>query len=340
MLNELRKYISSILFEGRKEDIQAQHPEIDVEFLSKNDPTKNLKYLHWMAKQQEEGNDPEEIVELVREFDKNIQRIPGKNIDSYTMETLSKQLEAFKGPSKRKEVAIAKEGGKKIYEDDDVMVYHIMTPQASMLYGKNTTWCISSSDFNKTMKNWKNYVSDLVRNIEFYFIIRKFPKGNNFDKVAVNYHTDITEPPIFTDALDVQQNGKVLKNAIPNFSKIVEFIKEYTFERPDMTKNIHGKFGKNKNEFIELLKSEVNNLSKSELEHVIEQTVKQEDLWENFNDFVSTIEPGNLKQKIWYAIPFDQRSNFAQSFLDGSDNDYVKYAKDELLIGKLNSFNL
>lgn len=49
---------------------------------------------------------------------------------------------------------IKKEGSDKLYEDDDIAVYHIKTPEASCAYGAGTRWCISSDSSSGAFREY------------------------------------------------------------------------------------------------------------------------------------------------------------------------------------------
>ena len=69
-----------------------------------------------------------------------------------------------------------KSGAKKLYEDSDWIVYRITTYEASVLYGKNTKWCITGR-YNGNEERGEEYFYDYIKDYNldggYYFYISK-----------------------------------------------------------------------------------------------------------------------------------------------------------------------
>jgi hypothetical protein len=182
--------ISSLLVEGRKEDILKKYGKNKktkevINYFSDNDPSGNNKYLEWMVKvylgigKQEAGHTYENISYIVELFHKNLQRIKNKDINSYTFERLAEIV--LEAEEKRKAKELEKRAKKEktvIYEDDNWLVVSPHSWKASCYYGAGTKWCVTSKD---TSRHWENY----SRNASFFYVINKnLKKKNPLYKVA------------------------------------------------------------------------------------------------------------------------------------------------------------
>ena len=135
--------ISNLLIEGRLEDTIKKYKDLDdgfgareeedIRLLSNEDPSGNNKYLDWMVKiyfglgkdsENFRGNlyasNKRRILQAVKKFHKNIQRIKNKDINSYP--NLGElDLVVNEAEEKRKLKELEKEAKKQktvIYEDD------------------------------------------------------------------------------------------------------------------------------------------------------------------------------------------------------------------------------
>ena len=116
------------------------------------------------------------------------------------------------------------DGAEKIYEDDEWLVYHIKTVEASVLLGKGTKWCISATDENY----FNSYAED---NTTFYFFIsKKLPQTNkNYKIAAAVYENDVIE---YFDAAD---NEIYNVSFLPNI-KLNSIIPDFRIEDAVLTK--------------------------------------------------------------------------------------------------------
>jgi len=171
--------VSDLLLEGRKEDILKKYGGMDdmaedtIHYFSNNDPSGNNKYLEWMTKtwlgliDKDYSPEDNEVVDVVKLFHKNIQRIERKDINSYTFKELK---ETVKEAEEKRELAQLKKEAKKqktvIYEDDKWFVVSPHSWKASCYYGAGTKWCV-------TAKNTSNHWDRYSRRASFHYIIDK-----------------------------------------------------------------------------------------------------------------------------------------------------------------------
>ena len=170
--------VSNLLIEGRLEDTIKKYAQMDdmgeeyIRYFSTNDPSGNNKYLEWMTKMwmgSDKSYSPEdtEVVDVVKLFHKNIQRITNKDINSYTFKELK---ETVKEAEEKRELAQLKKEAKKqktiIYEDDKWFVVSPHSWRASCYYGAGTKWCV-------TQRNTSNHWDRYSRRASFFYIIDK-----------------------------------------------------------------------------------------------------------------------------------------------------------------------
>jgi hypothetical protein len=182
-----------------------KHPDHEdgIRLLASRDPSSNLKYLDWAAKVLASGQAlaPEiaDVVELFHQF--NGASVPRHSrhstwrskyvrpdIYSYRPQDLAslrdlllKMKRAKDRKRKKRERLYRIEGSVEVdvvYDSDDLIVRHIKNKQASVHYGLGTKWCISMLR--------ESYFEDYeTHNATFFFLERKVPKRDEFDKVAI-----------------------------------------------------------------------------------------------------------------------------------------------------------
>ena len=184
--------ISDLLLEGRKEDILKKYggenqEVIDtINYFSVEDPSGNNKYLEWMFKNwaglgKDRNYSPldYEVVDLVKLFHQNVQRVKNKDINSYSFKELEETVK--EAEEKRRLTQIKKEAKKQktvIYEDDNWFVVSPHSWKSSCYYGAGTKWCVTSKD---TSGHWDNYSK---RATFFYIIDKNKTKEDRYYKVA------------------------------------------------------------------------------------------------------------------------------------------------------------
>lgn len=179
------------------------HLKEDIEKLSELDPSGNDKYLMWMANQLNKGGDINVIIDNIKLFHNHSKKLSKKDINQYSLEELIKtfEMQDFQSSSnKRKQI---KEDAVKIYEDDSIVTYRIDSKGACDLYGANTKWCITSK---RDHEHYDTYFDYSFNNAIFYFILRKNPLGDLFDKVAIIYKANPHKPPEILEIRDSYDN--------------------------------------------------------------------------------------------------------------------------------------
>lgn len=169
---------STILLEGRKEDVIKKYGEENkplIDRLSQEDPSGNNKYLGWMTKttlgllnKEEDILSADSIVNLVTGFHENLSRIKNKDINSYKSVFEFKKV-VDEAKKKAEEKKFAKQA-KKVYEDDEVVIYAPFTVQASCKYGAGSRWCIASTAGSD---GGNIHFDDYSKHSNFYFFINK-----------------------------------------------------------------------------------------------------------------------------------------------------------------------
>jgi hypothetical protein len=294
MLNLLKECISFLLIESRIDDVKKQFPNINIDYLSENDPSGKNKYLLWMAKQVKNNihkmSIERKVVEAVQNFHKLSHLLHKKDLNAYsTLEELTTALqlapELSKTAAKKKE---KHEGAELIYSDENANVYFIKNKNACMQYGSGTKWCITSAEEN----HWEDYTD---KGVLFYYIIRKKPQLNRFDKVAVaiiqssdydNYDRDNIE---FYDAVDnkieiydLDEIFLDVKTKIKAFNKINSdaqkretpldiFKKEYGHKGDDVEFLINLPDGTYNSETFAFIDDIMDNLNKDDLEKIADK---------------------------------------------------------------------
>ena len=184
------KFMGILLSEGRKEDLKKKYSGKFKEYSDTLDFVLNisdlidfnhkytdfvLKYLHPNASTDE----VEEIVELVKDFDKYQSQFPKKDINQYvSLNELESVINFVRTKNKDKEL---EKQAKKVYEDDKFLVVKPKSEAASCKYGSNTKWCTTS----KGGGHFERYTSGRQA---LYYIINKAKSTNaNYSKVAIHF---------------------------------------------------------------------------------------------------------------------------------------------------------
>ena len=258
------KFMSILLKEGRKEDLQKKYSEKFKEYpeqlkfvLSISDLTDfNHKYTDFVLKNLHPNSSTDEVedaVELVKDFDKYQSQLNKKDINQYnTFSELEGALSPFHEKEKEKEL----EGqAKKIYEKGDFVVVQPKTEEASCKYGSNTKWCVTS-------KGSGHFGRHTAGNQGLYFIINKANSTNrSYSKVAI--HFDDGGSMRYWDAQDSpmsQREVDVFEYAFPEM--IGEIINDYKISAGSRTDKIltetFNKVGENSAESRNYLNSDYN----------------------------------------------------------------------------------
>lgn len=169
-----------------------------IRALAACDPAGNLKYLDWSARVLASGQAlaPEiaDVVDLFHKLSVAVRR-PRKNdarvhsdINTYgpqdftgLRDSLLKLKRAQDRKRRKRERLYQIDGSLEVevvYDGPDLVVRHIKNKQASVHYGLRTKWCIAMLR--------EGYFEDYsAQNATFFFLERKTPLGDEFDKTAI-----------------------------------------------------------------------------------------------------------------------------------------------------------
>jgi len=182
---------STILLEGRLEDVKAKYPGRDsfIDSLSQDDPSGNNKYLGWMAKHILGKGDDEgipmadKVISMVKKFDVSGDRLKKQNfptdINQYKsvqqLEDTFNKLSRRDAPSKKD----LKGTGELVYDGPKLYVIAPRNYEGSCKWGAGAKWCIAQTSTNN---HWNSY----TKNNLFYFCISKtLPSSDNNYKIAI-----------------------------------------------------------------------------------------------------------------------------------------------------------
>lgn len=149
------------------------------------DTTPTTKYADYMCrlmltKAENDKYTVSMIVKLIKDFDAHIPFISNKDIYSkdYLFYNNARQIVDKAILDKEDSVFDRDKHVKVMVDNDDIFLCRVLTIEGSIKYGSNTKWCISAK---KTHNPFLNY----SRNNFIYFLIRKQPQNNIFDKIAI-----------------------------------------------------------------------------------------------------------------------------------------------------------
>jgi hypothetical protein len=201
------KFFNILLKEGRKEDLKKKYTDKFKEWPNTLDFILgisdlidfNHKYTDFVLKNlrpNSSTDDIEDVVELVKDFDKYSSQFPKKDINQYnSLSELRSLVEFVRNKKRDKELENQTE---KIYEDDDFLVIVPKTQGASCKYGSGTKWCVTQ----RGSGHFDRYTSGRK---DLYFIIRK--KGTQKEKhYKVAIHFDENGNQTWWDAQDNAMN--------------------------------------------------------------------------------------------------------------------------------------
>ncbi len=161
----LREWISLLLFEGKFEDTVAKYPQYEAELLAVKNEGLHPKFYEWVVKQLKNGEEISVIIDAVKRFEKNSQRLTKKDINAYSfIQELDDELEAIGTSTRSKKQEVKARGAEKIASEGPIDLYYIKNKDAAICYGAGTKWCITA----KNATHWENY-SD--KNVLFYYAI-------------------------------------------------------------------------------------------------------------------------------------------------------------------------
>jgi hypothetical protein len=184
---------------ARVDDLIARYPkfEEDIRKLNDADPSTTKKYLLWGTVQLHGGEPIEKIIEAFNKFHTNYQRLAKKDINKYdSTDEVIAAVEAL-GASREQQRAVKRKDAHYLYNDDNFLLVHPTSMEASCHYGMGTKWCISAT---QSTNYFDSYAED---NKFFYFIINKKSEDPKWHKVAMMLDKDApNSPPEFWAADD------------------------------------------------------------------------------------------------------------------------------------------
>jgi len=209
-----------ILIEGRVEDLKAKYvsngklnpikkiKEWDFNVLVKGDPSGNQKYLEWLIKTMIRGYSlgigTHYLLNLVKEFHENQQRLPKKDLYQYSgYNELEKALKDLQ-PSKSDMKKIQKSGSHKLYEDEQYLIVAPRTELGSCYYGQGTRWCTSA----KRQNAFETYNEDGT----LIYIINKQGGGKGDEVDEDGFTRDYSKIAMFID-FDIYEQGMKYLNS-------------------------------------------------------------------------------------------------------------------------------
>ena len=149
------------------------------------DTTPTTKYADYMCrlmltKAENDKYTVPMIIKLIKDFDAHIPFIPNKDIYSkdYLFYNNARQIVDRAILDKEDSTFDRNKHVKVMVDNDNIFLCRVLTIEGSIKYGSNTKWCISAK---KTHNPFLNY----SRNNFIYFLIRKQPQNNIFDKIAI-----------------------------------------------------------------------------------------------------------------------------------------------------------
>ena len=218
------KVISSLLNEGRKEDLKKKYSDKFKEYSDTLDfvlgisdlADSNYKYTDFVLKNLHPNSSTDEVedaVELVKDFEQFSNKLEIKDINQYnSFEQLQNEIH------KLKEVKGPKPESERVYEDDKFLVIKPKNEEASCKYGSNTKWCVTS----KGSGHFGRYTAG---NQGLYFIINKANSTNrSYSKVAIHF-TDEGNTS-YWDAQDNSMSQREIDVMEYAFPEIIESIKD------------------------------------------------------------------------------------------------------------------
>ncbi len=114
-------------------------------------------YIGWVARELSKREDVSlaHLIDQVKVYDKIIKK-EHPDIYKFSHIEVENLIKERGTKSKREE---KKEGAVKVYEDELIVIFNILSRRACLTYGANTKWCITSRD---NPEWWETYYSEAV----------------------------------------------------------------------------------------------------------------------------------------------------------------------------------
>ena len=218
-----------LIQEGRKEDLRKKYTEKFKEYPETLDfilgisdlADTNFKYADFVLKNTHPNSSPEEvedIIELVKEFDRFQQSLDVKDINRYDLDGLKIAIESHKETSKSQLKKVDTSGAKKLFEDKNILIIKPLTYEASCKYGAGTRWCT-------TMAGTPSYFESHTKEDQglYYIILKNFNRDNKFYKIAIHMTPNVETWYDSTDERMSDREKEVFSLGAP---KVIETIRE------------------------------------------------------------------------------------------------------------------
>ena len=218
-----------LIQEGRKEDLRKKYTEKFKEYPETLDfilgisdlADTNFKYANFVLKYTHPNASPEEvedIINLVKEFDRFQQSLDVKDINKYDLDGLKLTIELHKENSKSQLKKVDTSGTKKLFEDKNILIVKPLTYEASCKYGAGTRWCT-------TMAGTPSYFESHTKDDQglYYIILKNFNRDNKFYKIAIHMTPNVETWYDSTDERMSDREKEVFSLGAP---KVIETIRE------------------------------------------------------------------------------------------------------------------
>ena len=223
------KLLQILLQEGRKEDLRKKYTEKFKEYPETLDfilgisdlADTNFKYADFVLKNTHPNSSPEEvedIIELVKEFDRFQQSLDVKDINKYDLDGLKLTIEYHKETSKSQLKKFDTSGAKKLYEDKNLLIVKPLTYEASCKYGAGTKWCTTTAGQPSHFDSHTQGKQAL-----YYIILKNFNRDNKFYKIAIHMTPNIETWYDSTDERMSDREKEVFNLGTP---KVIETIRK------------------------------------------------------------------------------------------------------------------
>lgn len=216
--------VDNLLLESRISDFKKKYAShlapADIEYIIRNDPSGNQKYLNWIGKilvAADEDDDSISVKEMMQDialFHKNIRGVDIYSLKSFDQlqSLIHKQTE----PSSRQKIL---QGADIIVNDKNWLVVAPRTHDASMFFGGGTRWCISTS----SETHWdKHYNEDG----EAIIMLKNRKKTSNSIDWKICITVDAEDSDLdYAYMYDVKDNGSTVSNS-SFYSTVPEYVVE------------------------------------------------------------------------------------------------------------------
>ena len=162
----------------RLSTLKEKYPKVDtkvVEALHEWAPA--AKYASWMVRMVGKGEEPDKVLELVRDFHQRVERMPKDQRDLPSFKTvmaLRKAVNKITAKSKRQQKKEQK-GYARIFDGPTAEIYRVDTYEGMQLIGRDTKWCLTEED------TWPQYANHLI----FVVVNKTKKRRDSFSKFAL-----------------------------------------------------------------------------------------------------------------------------------------------------------